>query len=324
MLRALVLMTVIAFPCAVLADAPRQTVATFSIVAYDPANGDLGVAVSSKVLAVGTVVPWARTGVGAIATQAYANTTFGPRGLAMLKAGKSAAEVLKALLDADPRAAQRQLAIVDAKGGVAVHTGKRNSAWCGSRGGTHHSCQGNLLAGEKVVMAMDKAFSETPGELAERLMAALVAAQAAGGDKRGRQSAALLVVRKKGGYGGYDDRYIDLRVDDHATPVAELKRILGKKLGWVWLRKANRMMLQGQLEAAEKALERTLVLSPKLGWGYYLRAKLYAKRADQAKALEMLTRAIKLDAAMRRHAANEMAFRAWRDQEAWKKLLDPK
>ncbi len=177
-------------------DSGNQNVATFSIVAYDPTNGDLGVAVSSKVMAVGTVVPWARSGRGAIATQAWANTTFGPRGLALLGQGKSARETLDSLIESDSEAAQRQLAIVDLRGGVAVHTGVKCMAWAGSKTGKHHSCQGNILAGEKVVVAMDRVFTVTRGELAERLMAALQAGQKAGGDSRGRQSAALLVVRK--------------------------------------------------------------------------------------------------------------------------------
>ncbi|MCI0343062.1 MAG: DUF1028 domain-containing protein [Planctomycetales bacterium] len=199
--------------------------ATFSIVARDPGNGDLGVAVASRVLGVGSVVPWAEAGVGAVATQAWANTTFGPEGLRRLRAGESPDTAVPAMLDADPAAEQRQLAVVDAKGRVAAHTGKRCLAWAGRRGGEGYSCQGNILADEGVVAAMAEAFEKAEGELADRLLAALGAGEAAGGDRRGKQSAALLVVRERGGYGGMNDRYVDLRVEDHAEPVAELRRL---------------------------------------------------------------------------------------------------
>lgn len=205
-------------------------VATFSIVACDPQTGEWGVAVQSRVLAVGALVPFARAGVGAIATQAYCNTTYGPRGLELLAEGRTAEEVVAALIADDPDRAQRQVAVVDAQGRVAHHTGSECFAWAGAKAGTHYSCQGNILTGQDVVEAMGQAFEATEGELADRLMAALAAGQEAGGDRRGQQSAALLVVQKDAGYGGFDDRKYDLRVDDHETPIAELQRIL--KLHW--------------------------------------------------------------------------------------------
>jgi uncharacterized Ntn-hydrolase superfamily protein len=201
-------------------------VATFSIIAYDPATDELGVAVQSRFLAVGSVVPWARAGVGAVATQSYANLRFGPDGLALLAQGKDAQQALDALIANDARPARRQLAIIDAQGNVAAYTGKGCHAWAGHKKGANYSVQGNILAGEAVVEAMAKAFTETKGELPERLVAALAGGQQAGGDRRGRQSAALLVVKKNAGYGGNNDRYIDLRVDDHKTPIAELGRLL--------------------------------------------------------------------------------------------------
>jgi uncharacterized Ntn-hydrolase superfamily protein len=204
---------------------PRP-VATFSIVAHDPETGDLGVAVQSKFLGVGAVVPWARAGVGAVATQAFANTTYGPRGLDMLADGKAPEDVLKALTDPDEGRARRQVGIVDAKGRAASYTGEKAMAWAGHVVGEGFACQGNILAGEAVVSAMAKAFRESKEPLPERLVAALAAGQAAGGDKRGRQSAAVLVVREAGGYGGFTDRYVDLRVEDHQTPIAELARVL--------------------------------------------------------------------------------------------------
>ena len=200
-------------------------VATFSIVAVNTASGEMGVAVASKFLAVGAVVPWARAGVGAIATQAWANTTFGPKGLELLAAGKSAKEALAALLASDPRAARRQVGLVDAKGRAAAHTGTGCFDWAGHRIGDGYTCQGNILTGRSVVDAMSAAFEQAPGDLADRLLAALAAGDAAGGDSRGRQSAAVYVVRPRGGYGGFNDVLVDLRVDDRANPVKELLRL---------------------------------------------------------------------------------------------------
>lgn len=200
-------------------------VATFSIVAYDPEMNDLGVAVQSRFLAVGAVVPWAKAGVGAIATQAYANTSYGPNGLKLLESGLSVQETLDKLIQADDGRAHRQVGIIDAKGNAAAYTGAETNAWAGHHIGKNYAVQGNILAGEEVVLAMGKAFEKTDGTLAEKLIAALEAGQAAGGDKRGQQSAALLVVRENGGFGGFNDRYIDLRVDDHTKPIQELKRI---------------------------------------------------------------------------------------------------
>jgi uncharacterized Ntn-hydrolase superfamily protein len=200
---------------------------TFSIVAIDDSTGDLGVAVASKFLAVGAVVPWATAGLGAIATQALANVRFGPDGLAALGAGGSAQAVVDALTGADPGAAQRQLGIVDVHGGSASFTGTGCLPWAGGRTGPGFAVQGNILSGPEVADAMVDAFGTAKGPLPDRLLAALLAGDRAGGDRRGRQSAALLVVREGGGYGDADDRWIDLRVDDHADPVPELIRLRG-------------------------------------------------------------------------------------------------
>ena len=201
-------------------------VATFSIVGYDAETGALGIAVQSKFFAVGSVVPWAAAGVGAIATQSWANTTFGPERFKISQSGLSAEQTLERLIAEDPGRATRQVGIVDAKGNVANYTGDECNAWAGAVSGQHYTAQGNILAGEEVVKAMGKAFEETEGELADRLMAALFAGQAAGGDTRGQQSAALLVVQEGSGYGGFNDRYIDLRVDDAEKPIEELQRLL--------------------------------------------------------------------------------------------------
>ncbi|MBI5666643.1 MAG: DUF1028 domain-containing protein [Chloroflexi bacterium] len=200
---------------------------TFSIVAYDPAEPAWGVAVASKFLAVGAVVPWARAGAGAVATQSYARVSFGPDGLALMEQGRSAADTLQTLLAADPEREQRQVGLVDANGGAAAHTGSACHEWAGHRVGEGFTCQGNILAGARVVEAMAEVYQAASGQLAERLLAALLAGDDAGGDRRGKQSAAVLVARPNGGYGGDNDRYLDLRVDDHPDPVPELRRLVG-------------------------------------------------------------------------------------------------
>ncbi|MDQ3855205.1 MAG: DUF1028 domain-containing protein, partial [Chloroflexota bacterium] len=200
---------------------------TFSIVAWDPDAQELGVATQSKFLAVGSVVPWARAGVGAVATQSYANTSFGPRGLELLEQGRHPQEVLDALLADDPGREQRQVGLVDTRGRAATFTGSECLEWAGGRTGESYACQGNILVSGATVDAMADAFEGSAGqELAGRLVAALAAGQAAGGDSRGQQSAALLVVKPRGGYAGFNDRFLDLRVDDHPAPIEELGRLL--------------------------------------------------------------------------------------------------
>jgi uncharacterized Ntn-hydrolase superfamily protein len=203
-------------------------VATFSIVGRDPATGELGVAVQSKFLSVGAVVPWVSAGAGAIATQAWANTEFGPKGLQLLREGLPAQEVLNRLIAEDSGFAQRQVGIVDREGRSVTYTGRDCLPWAGGISGENFAAQGNILVSTETVQAMADAFQATQGDLAERLSRALDAGQAAGGDSRGRQSAALYIARDKGGYGGMNDRYIDLRVDDHPEPVQELRRLLAR------------------------------------------------------------------------------------------------
>jgi uncharacterized Ntn-hydrolase superfamily protein len=198
---------------------------TFSIAACDLEAGQLGVAVASKFLAVGAVVPWLESGAGAIATQALANTSYGPDGLARLRGGASASEALAAVVAADEGRDDRQAGIVDARGRAATHTGARCMDWAGGRTGSGYAVQGNILTGPDVVAAMAEAYESGRGSLPERLLLALAAGDAAGGDRRGRQSAALTVVAPGAGYGGEGDSLVDLRVDDHADPVPELKRL---------------------------------------------------------------------------------------------------
>jgi uncharacterized Ntn-hydrolase superfamily protein len=199
---------------------------TYSIVARDAATGDLGIAVQSKFLAVGSVVPWARAGVGAIATQSYSNVAYGPDGLALLADGASAQETLDRLITADSFRDQRQAGIVDAHGRGATHTGRHCFAWAGGRTGAGYAAQGNILAGPAVVDGLAETFAAGGRPFPELLVACLAAAEAQGGDRRGRESAALYIAREGAGYGGGNDRWIDLRVDDHTDPIGELGRLL--------------------------------------------------------------------------------------------------
>ncbi|HUI28261.1 MAG TPA: DUF1028 domain-containing protein [Candidatus Kryptonia bacterium] len=204
-----------------------QVIATFSIVAYDVATPSWGIAVQSRFLAAGSVVPWARAGIGGVATQALANPRFGPLGLAMLEQGLSADEVVAGLIGGDSGRELRQVGVVDRSGKAAAFSGAECLAWAGHIVGEHFCCQGNILAGEVVVAGMASTFERrTDLPLAERLIAVLEAGQSAGGDSRGQQSAALLIVRAGGGFGGYTDRTVDLRVDDHVAPITELARLL--------------------------------------------------------------------------------------------------
>lgn len=204
---------------------PGPQPSTFSIVAFDPKTKDLGVAVESRFVSVGSVVPWAESGVGAVATQSYANTAYGPDALGLLRKGLHPKDVIKRLTEKDDMAAQRQVGVIDARGRAASFTGDECFEWAGHVVGRNYACQGNILAGEAVVKGMARAFESTEGDLPVRLLAAIHGGQRAGGDKRGQQSAALLVVRAKGGYGGLNDRWIDVRVDDHPAPIDELTRV---------------------------------------------------------------------------------------------------
>jgi len=227
-------------------------VSTFSIVAIDPATGELGVAVASRYFSVGAVVPWAMAGVGAVATQANVNVGYGPQAIDLLRQGLTAPQVLAKLLadDTFPGKDGRQVAIVDAHGGVATYTGPKAPNWAGDRQGKTWSAQGNILVGPQVPEAMGKAFEATPGELAERLYAALKAGDAAGGDARGHQSASMLVVRKQGGRNTNNDRSIYINVDDNPQPFPELRRLLDLNLSYLHEEAADRFLQKGDTKSA--------------------------------------------------------------------------
>ncbi|RME89342.1 MAG: DUF1028 domain-containing protein [Anaerolineae bacterium] len=226
---------------------------TFSIVACDLEEQAWGVAVASKFPAVGAVVPWAQAGVGAVATQSYANTSFGPRGLEMMAQGLSAEETLERLLAEDPERELRQVGLVDAQGRAATFTGKECHEWAGGRTGPGYAIQGNILVGANVVEAMEDAFLHTEGDLPSRLFAALLAGDRAGGDRRGKQSAAIYVVKPKGGYGGFNDRWIDYRVDNHIDPLPQLGELL--ELHHLYFGKSpesERVHLKGETDLLKK------------------------------------------------------------------------
>jgi uncharacterized Ntn-hydrolase superfamily protein len=274
--------------------APPAT-ATFSVVAYDAEAGEWGVAVASRVLAVGYIVPWAKAGVGAIATQAYANLDYGIEGLKLLEEGLPASEVLERLREADAESERRQVAVIDAAGNVAAFTGEDTLAWSGNRSGPDYSVQGNILTGEEVLSEMERAYLETEGPLARRLVEALKAGEAAGGDSRGKESAALLVVRAGGGYQGKTDRFVDVRVDDNAEPVAELERIYGlweeRFLVYTYLDSGR----ERDLAYALPIMDRVLAANPE-NPDYYnnFAWALASSQRMPAKALELALRAREL------------------------------
>jgi len=301
-----------------IADPPRP--ATFSIVAADPEAGEVGVAVASRFFAVGSVVPFAQAGVGAVATQSYANTTFGPRGLDLLARGATPEEVLELLLRADSDRDGRQVGVVSAAGESATYSGPKCNAWAGGRTGPGYAVQGNILTGEDVVAAMEKAFLETTGKpLAERLYLALAAGHDAGGDSRGKQSAALLVCRKGGGYGGFSDRAIDLRVDDHPQPMVELGRLVGIGLvndswnrGWTAFTEGRfEDALRWQTVAAEKAEAQPNVLPEVL----YDLAVIQLANGDRDGARTTLERAIARNPKLARQAEVDDDLAALRDEQ---------
>jgi uncharacterized Ntn-hydrolase superfamily protein len=224
-------------------------IATFSIVARDPQTGDYGVAVQSRYFAVGSVVPHAAANTGAVATQARGNLLYGPQGLALMDKGVAAENVINQLIASDPLRAERQVGVVDQNGKPATYTGDKCLVWAGGRTGAHYAVQGNLLAGPQVVDAIATGFEVAPGDFANRLLYALEAGQAAGGDARGRQSAALLVVRENGGYLGLNDRYINLHVEDHATPIRELGRLLRIRQAQLASEQANALITEALSEA---------------------------------------------------------------------------
>ena len=305
-------------------------VSTFSIVAIDPQNGDLGVAVASRYFSVGSVVPWAMADVGAVATQANVNVGYGQQALDLLRQGMTAQQVLKKLLEDDKFEGKdgRQVAIVDAKGNVATYTGPNAPKWAGDRQGKNWSAQGNILVGPQVPEAMGKAFEETSGELAEKLFAALKAGDAAGGDSRGRQSASMLVVRKVGGRNINNDRYIYINVDDNPDPFKELRRLLDLNLSYNYGDQMYKAFAANDLPKARAAAQKALTYSPSNANTHMQLGFLNYALGDKAVALNEFSQArtLRPDDFVKRWQAEVESpqFKSMKeDQEFLKKLFPP-
>ena len=297
-------------------------VATFSIVAYDPVNADWGVAVASRYFSVGSVVPWAAAQVGAIATQANVNVGYGPRGLELLEQGKTARQVLDQLLAEDKFDGKdgRQVAIVDGKGNIAAYTGPAAPHWAGDRQGKTWSAQGNILVGPQVVESMGRAFEATPGELAEKLYAAVQAGDQAGGDARGKQSASMLVVRKQGGRNTNNDRYIYINVDDNPEPLTELRRLLDLNLGYLYQDKTFKLLGAGKTKEARDAAAQAVRYWPNRPEAHLTLGLLAYASGDKTGALAELKMAQKLgdNASFRRQ------FETATQRSSFKTILDDK
>ncbi|RMF60466.1 MAG: DUF1028 domain-containing protein [Calditrichaeota bacterium] len=299
-----------------------QDVTTFSIVARDPATGELGVAVASRFFAVGNVVPWAKAGVGAVATQSFANTTFGWRGLDLMARGLTPEEALKVLLRKDDQPDRRQVGMVAADGQSATYTGENCLAWAGGRHGPNYAVQGNILAGEAVVTAMEKAFLETKGTLAERMYAALLAGNENGGDARGKQSAALLVVKEGAGYGGYTDRAIDIRVDDHPEPFKELGRLLKiAEMNYAW-NEGWTLFTQKKYQDALPHQERAARLAPENAEVLYDLAVIRLAAGKTDDALEALKKSLSLNPKLKNQARVDGDLAALKQLPAFQQLVE--
>ena len=295
-MRRIILLFLIIF-CAVVSaqGANNSTIATFSIAAFDPETGEVGVAVASRFFGVGTVVPWAKAGIGAVATQAYANTTYGWRGLDLLEQGVKPEEVIDILTRSDEDNGKRQVGIVSVDGQSATFTGDGCSAWAGGRAGKNYAVQGNILAGEDVVIAMEKAFLETEGTLADRMYAALLAGESKGGDSRGKQSAAMYIARESAGYGGYTDHAIDIRVDDHEEPFKELGRLLKiAQVNYSWNYAWNLYLAEDYTEALT-AIEKTADIAPENAEVWYDVAVIRLAAGESLLAVSALKKAFSLN-----------------------------
>ncbi len=295
--------------------------ATFSIVARDPDTHEIGVAVASRFFSVGSVVPYARAGVGAVATQANANVSWGPRGLELLERGATADEVLKVLLRGDADATTRQVGIVAADGSTATYSGDHCNNWAGGRNGPNYAVQGNILVGPQVVEAMEKAFLATRGTLARRMFAALSAGDAAGGDSRGRQSAVLIVVREGAGYNGGSDRAIDIRVDDHPDPFHELARLLDLgEMNYAWNEGWTNFTHKHFAEALA-AQERAAKLGPENPELLYDLAVIRLAAGKTGESLDALQKALALNPKLKKQASADRDLQSIREDDRFKKLI---
>ena len=299
------------------------TKATFSIVAADPETGEVGVAVQSKYFSVGSVVPWAEADVGAVATQAAGVAAYGPRALAELRGGAAPDAALRRVLADDEGRETRQLGVVTADGRSAAWTGSECQPWAGHRSGDGYAVQGNILAGEDVAREMERAWLETGGSLPHRLVAALEAGQAAGGDSRGQQSAAIVVERAGAAAEGREgiDRICDLRVEDHVQPIVELRRVLRIWERWEAMRASWNAAERGDLAAAAAHAERAVTLDPDDPMLLYNLACYRALSGRAEEALELLGRSLPLDESLREHARTDSDLESLREREEYRRLV---
>jgi uncharacterized Ntn-hydrolase superfamily protein len=284
--------------------------ATFSICAVDLAANEVGCAVQSRYFSVGSVVPWAKAGVGAVATQAAGVAAYGPRVLVLLEEGLAPEEAIAAALGADDARETRQLGAVTADGRSASHTGTECLSWAGHRTGEGYAVQGNILAGEAVVTEMERAFLETTGSLAERMVSALEAGQAAGGDSRGQQSSAIVVERVGAASESREglDRVCELRVEDHAEPITELRRLLGIHLVWDALRRATAFHEPGRYAEGAAVLSEALALRGEDAVLLYDLACFESLAGEIAPALQHARRSLELDPGLRAGMAADPDF----------------
>jgi uncharacterized Ntn-hydrolase superfamily protein len=301
----------------------ERNAGTFSIVGADTVAGEVGCAVQSKYFAVGSVVPWAQAGVGAVATQAAGVAVYGRRALELLAAGSSPEDALARLLADDDGRETRQLGVVTADGRTAAFTGSECNDWAGHRVGDGYAVQGNILAGEDVVAEMERSWLETHGSLAHRLVASLEAGQAAGGDRRGQQSAAIVVERVGAGEASREgiDRICELRVEDHVEPIAELRRLLGLWQRWDAMRESSNAAEAGDVERAAELAERALELDPDdplmlYNLGCY---RALAGRAEEA--LVLLGRSLPRDESLRENARTDPDLESLRETDAYRRLV---
>jgi uncharacterized Ntn-hydrolase superfamily protein len=268
---------------------------TYSIVAFDEETGQLGVAVQSHWFSVGTIVPWVESGVGAIATQSFVEVSYGPLGLELMRAGKSAEEALDALIKVDKSQDVRQVAMVDVKGRVAAHTGKNCIPEAGHYLGDKFTCQANLMLKNTVWDAMAKAYQNTKGELADRLLAALEAAQAEGGDIRGKQSAVLIVVRGESSGVWWKDRLYDLRIEDHPTPVKEMRRLLNLNKAYNFMNLGDEHLTKNKVEDAMLAYTKAMEMYPDNAEMIFWPAVTLAATGDVEKSLPLFKKVFAMD-----------------------------
>jgi uncharacterized Ntn-hydrolase superfamily protein len=289
-------------------DYDPDAMGTFSIIARDPATGELGMAVQSKAFAAGNRAMTIKGGVAVIAHQASANPMYGSVGLELLASGMSPQQALDFMVRADDGRDNRQVSILDVQGRTAAWTGKGANDWKGHKCGANYCAQGNILVGEATVLALAQSFESSAGPLAERLMDALDAAQAAGGDARGMQSGALVIVKPLAGSAGFSDRVIDIRVDDHKTPLAELRRLLKMVRSGQLITDANRKVTEGDLAAATTTAQKACELSPENDNAWVALANVHLRAGRKPAALDALRKAVELNPGNKRQLPKNSNF----------------